>query len=268
MGDSTASPTSPDELLAVADAAVDLVVDRVARASTDPSLTIETKSSRTDMVTSMDRWVEQTLVESISMARPGDGFLGEEGTSRPSSTGVTWVIDPIDGTTNFIYDIPGYSISVAARIADTSIVGVVHDPVRGERFRATLGGGATLNGERISTGSSTDLSTSLIATGFSYDSHRRRLQAEALVNVISEVRDIRRMGGAALDLCALACGRVDAYYERGLSAWDLAAGALIAAEAGAIIDLHEHDDGALVGSSPSIHQAFSRLLESAGVHTA
>jgi len=262
------SHTPPIELLAIADEAVDLVTDRVARAGADPSLTIETKSSRTDMVTNMDRWVEQTLVAAISESRPGDGFLGEEGTSRPSTTGITWVIDPIDGTTNFVYDLPGYSISVAATIAGASIVGIVHDPVRSERFRATLGGGATLNNKRINTGTSFDLSTALVATGFSYDSDRRRSQAEALVKVIPEVRDIRRMGGAALDLCALACGRVDAYYERGLSPWDIAAGVLIASEAGALIDLHEQDGGALVGSSPSIHEAFARLLEQAGVHTA
>ncbi len=262
------SDTAPANLLVIADAAVDLVIARVAGSSADPSLTIETKSSRTDMVTSMDRWVEKTLVDSISRARPNDGFLGEEGSSVESATGVTWVIDPIDGTTNFVYDIPGYSVSVAASISGSAVAGLVHDPVRGERFRATIGGGATRNGEPISAGGATDLSTSLVATGFSYDRERRRAQAEALVNVLPAVRDIRRLGGAALDLCALACGRIDAYYERGLSPWDTAAGALIAAEAGAIIDFHLDDNGAFVGASPLIYEAFCRLLESAGVHAA
>ncbi len=262
------SDTLPGDLLAIADAAVDLVVARVAGSSADPNLTIDTKSSRTDLVTSMDYWVEQTLVDAISTTRPGDGFLGEEGSSVESTTGVTWIIDPIDGTTNFVYDIPGYSISVAASIAGSAVAGLVHDPVRGERFRATIGGGATRNGEPIVTGGATDLSTSLVATGFSYDRDRRRAQAEALVSVLPAVRDIRRLGGAALDLCALACGRIDAYYERGLSAWDTAAAALIATEAGVIIDDHGDDDGAFVGASPLIYEAFCRLLESAGAHTA
>ncbi len=255
-------------LLDVADAAVDLVADRVASSTADPKLTIDTKSSRTDMVTNMDRWVERTLVDAISLARPGDGFLGEEGTSQESTTGVTWVIDPIDGTTNFVYDIPGYSISVAASVDGSVVAGLVHDPVRSERFRATLGGGATLNDAPIRVGTPASLATSLVATGFSYDSDRRRAQAHALIEVLPAVRDIRRFGGAALDLCSLACGRVDAYYERGLQPWDLAAGALIATEAGAIVDTHEADNGALVGASPSIYVDFSDLVAMSGAHLA
>ncbi len=255
-------------LLEVADAAVDLVTDRVAKSSADPDLAIDTKSSRTDMVTDMDRWVEHTLVQSISAARPGDGFLGEEGTSSASTTGVTWIIDPIDGTTNFVYDIPGYSISVAASIDGSVVAGIVHDPVRSERFRATLSGGATRNDEAIRVSTPLNLATSLVATGFSYQSERRRAQAKVLEHVLPAVRDIRRFGGAALDLCSLACGRVDAYYERGLQPWDLAAGALIATEAGATVDVHDADDGALIGASPSIFSDFSELISESGAHLA
>ena len=254
------------ELLAVADSAVDQVVHKVVRSGTQPPLTVHTKSSRTDMVTDIDQWVEENLVREILEARPHDGILGEEGASRPSSSGVTWIIDPIDGTTNFIYDIPGYSISVAADIDGQVVAGLVHDPVRDERFRATLGGGASSNNKSIFVSGATDLSTALVATGFSYNSDRRRTQAESLVTILPEVRDIRRLGGAALDLCALACGRVDAYFERGLAPWDTAAGALIASEAGAILDPRDPADGAFLGSSPGIFDNFADLLERAGSH--
>lgn len=252
----------------MADAAVDLVVNRVANSSGQPGLAVDTKSSRTDMVTDIDRWVETNLVNAILADRPDDGFLGEEGASRPSSSGVTWVIDPIDGTTNFIYDIPGYSISIAADVGGQTVAGLVHDPVRNERFRATVGGGATRNNNPISVSGATDLSTALVATGFSYDRERRREQAMSLVEILPEVRDIRRLGGAALDLCALACGRVDAYFERGLAPWDTAAGALIAIEAGAVVEPRNTAEGAFVGSSPAIFDEFSRLLERAGSHRA
>lgn len=258
----------PLVLLSIADAAIDLVVSRVSESAAQSSLEVDTKSSRTDMVTDMDRWSEKTIVQSISAARPGDGFLGEEGTSRESTSGVTWVIDPIDGTTNFVYDLPGYSISVAAQVGDTVVAGAVHDPVRGERFRATLGGGATRNHESIRVSKAQDLSTSLIATGFSYDSDRRFAQAEVLTRVLPLVRDIRRFGGAALDLCSLACGRVDAYYERGLAPWDMAAGALIATEAGATVAGNSGGSGALIGASPGIFDSIAALLDRAGAHSA
>ncbi len=255
-------------LLGIADAAIDLVVGRVSASSAQSSLKVDTKSSRTDMVTDMDRWTEKTIVDSITAARPGDGFLGEEGTSRESTTGVTWVIDPIDGTTNFVYDLPGYSISVAARVDDAIVAGVVHDPVRDERFRATLGGGATCNHASIQVSGAQDLATSLVATGFSYDSDRRFAQAEVLTRVLPLVGDIRRFGGAALDLCSLACGRVDAYYERGLAPWDMAAGALIATEAGATVAANSVGNGALIGASPGIFDSIAALLDRAGAHTA
>jgi len=261
------SSASATELLRIADDAVDLVAHRLDRSGTNPTLEIETKSSRTDMVTDIDRWVEANLVEAILSRRPDDGILGEEGSSRPSASGITWVIDPIDGTTNFIYDIPGYSISVAASMEGRAVAGLVHDPVRDERFRATVGGGATRNGIAICVSNADDLSTALVATGFSYDSARRRAQAQSLVTILPAVRDIRRMGGAALDLCALACGRVDAYFERGLAPWDTAAGALIAAEAGAVVNHGEASSGAFFGSTPAIFDRFSALLEEAGAHS-
>lgn len=257
----------PAELLSVADDAVDRVVPTI-RDARDRDRGTATKSSGTDMVTEFDQWSERTLVAAIEASRPDDGFLGEEGANRPGTSGVVWVIDPIDGTTNFLYDLPGFSISVAAHLDGESIVGVVHDPVRDERFRARRGGGATRNDERVHASDRVDLATALVATGFSYDARRRRAQAEVLAEVIPHVRDIRRFGGAALDLCSVACGRVDAYYERGLGPWDTAAGCLIASEAGAVVDDHSDTDGAVLVAAPGIAAPFATLVETAGGHRA
>lgn len=264
---------SPDDLVAIADAAIDLVVPRLCDALQTMQLDTSQvgtalKSSPTDLVTEFDRWSERTIVEAITTRRPDDGFLGEEGASIEGSSGVTWLIDPIDGTTNFVYDLPGCSVSIAAASGGVVTAGVVHDLVRGERFRATLGGGATRDHRPITTSDRADLATALVATGFSYDAERRRAQATTLVHLLPAVRDIRRLGGAAVDLCALACGRVDAYYERGLSPWDSAAGALIAAEAGAVIDDRTDIGGGLVGAGPAIADEFFSLVDAAGGHEA
>ncbi|MEZ5244432.1 MAG: inositol monophosphatase family protein [Acidimicrobiales bacterium] len=263
----------PDEplahgLLALADRAIDLVVPGLREALHTMDLDAGTKSSQTDLVTEFDTWSERTIVDAITAARPDDGFLGEEGARVEGSTGVVWLIDPIDGTTNFVYDLPGCSVSIAASVDGVMTVGAVHDLVRDERFRATLGGGATRNHEPIAVSRRRDLATSLVATGFSYDADRRRAQAAALTILLPQVRDIRRLGGAAVDLCALACGRVDAYYERGLQPWDSAAGALIATEAGAVLEDRSALDGALVGAAPGISEDFFLLVDAAGGHTA
>jgi len=256
------------ELLALADAAIDLVVPRLRDALRRMDLAADTKSTQTDLVTEFDTWSERTIVGAITTARPGDGFLGEEGARVTGSTGVTWLIDPIDGTTNFVYDLPGCSVSVAASVDGVMTVGVVHDLVRDERFRARLGGGASRNHDPIAVSRKGDLPTALVATGFSYDADRRGAQAAALTTILPRVRDIRRLGGAAVDLCALACGRVDAYYERGLGPWDCAAGALIATEAGALIEDRSEVGGALVGATPAIAKDFFSLVDAAGGHQA
>lgn len=257
-----------DELLAVADDATDLVVPRLRETMRSMDLAADTKSSHTDLVTEFDRWSEETIIDAIAAARPDDAIVGEEGTAKPGASGVRWLIDPIDGTTNFVYDLPGCSVSVAAAVDGVPTVGVVHDLARDERFRATVGGGATRDREPIAVSARRDLATALVATGFSYDAERRRAQASVLVRLLPTVRDIRRLGGAAVDLCSLACGRVDAYYERGLGPWDSAAGALIAAEAGAMIDDRSPDGGALVAAAPGIADAFAALLDEAGAHRA
>jgi fructose-1,6-bisphosphatase/inositol monophosphatase family enzyme len=193
-----------------------------------------TKSSPTDLVTDVDRSSETLIVSSLLRARPEDSILGEEGSSRQGSTGVTWVIDPLDGTINYLYGIPVFAVSIAARIEGRSVVGVVHDPIAGETFSAAEGQGAFLNGRQLSLAATgRPLGEALVGTGFSYSSQHRAAQARLLSVVLPEVRDIRRAGSAALDLCAVACGRLDAYYESGLQPWDRAAGGLVAREAGA-----------------------------------
>jgi myo-inositol-1(or 4)-monophosphatase len=219
---------------------------------------VRTKSSATDMVSEVDEACERLIVAGIERARPGDGILSEEGASAETTTGVRWVIDPIDGTTNYLYGHPGYAISIAAEVDGETAVGVVHDPMHGERFAAARGGEATRNGAPIRVSEETELGSALIATGFAYTGPERVAQAELLVRVIGSIRDIRRMGAAAVDLCSVACGRVDGYYERGLNSWDLAAGALIARTAGATVG--ELDDGTLVVAPPALYEPLRSAL--------
>jgi len=226
----------PEHLLAVAldaaRAAARLVVDERPPGRLGVA---GTKSTDTDIVTVMDQRAETLLLERITAARPEDGYLGEEGAVREGTTGVTWVVDPIDGTVNYLYGIPAFAVSVAARTSDGVLAGVVVNPVSGETWTAVRGGGAHLDGRPIHVNPAPELAMALVATGFGYAAERRALQADVLRQVLPRVRDVRRAGAASLDLCALACGRVDAYYEQGLQPWDLAAGGLIAEEAGATV---------------------------------
>jgi len=194
-----------------------------------------TKSSPTDVVTESDTAAEQLLRARLLGARPQDSFLGEEGGADEGTSGVRWVVDPIDGTVNYLYGLPAYAVSVAATSGGEPLVGVVHNPVSGETWTATRGGGARLDGRRLQVSGCDRLDRALVATGFGYESRRRAHQADVLRQVLPRVRDIRRVGAASLDLCALASARVDAYYERGLKPWDLAAGGLVAREAGALV---------------------------------
>lgn len=192
------------------------------------------KSTPTDPVTVADKAAEAIVVDGILRYRPDDGLVGEEGANRLGSSSVTWYIDPIDGTTNYLYDIPAYAVSIAAAINGNLVAGVVHNPSTGELFVARAGHGAQRNGEAIQLRPKVETSSALVATGFGYSPQRRQDQAEVLHRVLPSIRDIRRFGSAALDLCALAMGRVDGYYEVGLNIWDYAAGWLIAGEAGGV----------------------------------
>ncbi len=231
-------PLPTDELSALLAVALDAAteVGRVLVEERPDELDFGTKSTPTDVVTVMDTRAERLLVDRIAAARPGDGFLGEEGASLAGTSGVRWVLDPIDGTVNYLYRLPGWAVSVAAEADGEMQVGVVVVPTYGEVFAATLGGGATRNGRPIHVSDRTTLAQALVGTGFGYDSARRARQGQILAVVLPAVRDVRRVGAASVDLCAVACGRLDGYYERGLAPWDLAAGGLVAREAGARVE--------------------------------
>lgn len=223
----------------------------------------DTKSTSTDVVTAADRAAERLLVEGIRSARPGDGILGEEGAEQDETSGVRWIVDPIDGTVNYLYGIPHWAVSVGIEIDGTTEVGVVFDAAKDELFCAIRGNGAWSNDRPLRCTMPPDLSQALVATGFGYDARRRAAQARLLPRLIPAVRDIRRMGAASLDLCALAAGRIDAYYEQGLEPWDMSAGLLIAAEAGAQVGgLRGRPPGAelVVAASPTVFEPLRALL--------
>ncbi|NDO89047.1 inositol monophosphatase [Cellulosimicrobium cellulans] len=198
-----------------------------------------TKSTATDVVTRMDADSEALLRREIAAARPDDAILGEEEGSSSGTSGITWVIDPVDGTVNYLYGVASYAVSVAAVVGPpdprewTVLAGAVHSVVDDRTWTAGLGAGATLDGRPVRVNAETGLGQCLVGTGFGYDADRRRAQARVLVDVLPQVRDIRRLGSAAIDLCLVATGELDLYYERGLNPWDMAAGALVAQEAGA-----------------------------------
>ena len=226
----------------------------------------DTKSSTVDVVTAADRAAEALIVDRLGSERPDDGILGEEGTGTTGTTGRRWIIDPIDGTTNYIYGVPSYGVSVAVEIGGELMVGVVYEPVFDRCYAARSGGSATKNGVVIHANSDPSVETALVATGFGYIAERRRGQAEVLVELLPQVRDIRRFGSAALDLCYLAEGMVDAYYERGLNRWDLAAGTVIARAAGArVADLNglEPSEDFTLGANPALFERLQTILTAA-----
>lgn len=223
----------------------------------------QTKSTPTDVVTAADTAAEGLITAGLRAARPGDGLLGEEGADDLSSTGIRWVVDPVDGTVNFLYGLPQWAVSIGVEVDGVTEVGVVHDPAKAETFTAVRGRGAWLGDQRLGCTSATELSQTLVATGFGYDARRRAAQAALLPRVLPTVRDIRRQGAGALDLCAVAAGRVDAYYEQGMSPWDWTAGALIAREAGARVGgLRGRDEGPamVLAAAPGVFGALHDLL--------
>jgi myo-inositol-1(or 4)-monophosphatase len=213
----------------------------VARGRASAAQHVDVKSSPVDVVTAVDRASEELVVGRLLAARPDDGVLGEEGAARAGTSGVQWVIDPIDGTVNFLYDLPAYAVSIAAEVDGEVVAGVVLNVATGETFTATAGGGAHVEAPahpgrvRLTGSRPASLEQTLVATGFGYRVEQRRAQGAVVAQLLPRVRDIRRYGSSALDLCAVAAGRVDAYYELDLNRWDHAAGALVAAEAGVVV---------------------------------
>ena len=232
-----------------------------------------TKSSAVDVVTAMDLASEALLRRMIAERRPDDGILGEEEGLLAGTSGVTWVLDPIDGTVNYLYGLPAYAVSVAAVVGEptpetwTVVAACVHHVADGRTWTATLGGGAYEDGRRLRVNDAVPLSASLLATGFGYTVERRRGQARVVADLLPRVRDIRRMGSAAIDICHLAAGNLDLYYERGLQPWDLAAASLVAREAGAsVLGLHGREPSeamTVAGPEPTV-RALVALLEDLG----
>jgi myo-inositol-1(or 4)-monophosphatase len=229
---------------------------------------VQTKSSPTDVVTEMDRVAERLIRDRLAAARPGDAVLGEEG-GQTGAGSVRWIVDPLDGTVNYLYGLPDWAVSIAAEVAGDVVAGAVCVPLRRSLFTASSGGGAWLESagrpgrQRLACNTGVRLSAALVATGFGYGADQRARQGIVAGAVLPRVRDIRRSGSAATDLCSVAAGQVDAYYEQGVHVWDIAAGGLIAREAGAETGgLHGQPAGAdmALAAAPELFTELHDLL--------
>ena len=234
-----------------------MLLDKATRAPSG----ISAKSTRTDLVSDADRAADALVVERIRAAFPDDAIVSEEGGTVAGRSGRTWYVDPLDGTINYLYGMPHWSVSIACADAAGALAGVVFDPVRAELFSAGRGAGATLGSRRLSVTTVTDPGIALVATGFSYDARERAAQAAVVARIAGSVRDIRRGGSAALDLAWVAAGRLDAYFEVSRSPWDSAAGELLVREAGGLVTWTEHTE--IVASGPAVHAALGALLRAA-----
>lgn len=251
---------TPQDLVGHASTVARSAAGRIREASAT-ARSYSTKSSPTDVVTQTDLAVEEHIRSELEALVPGSSFIGEEFADVHGSNGVGWVIDPLDGTVNFLYGLPIVSVSVAATTNGSIVAGVVVDVFGDEVFSASIHGGATLDGRPITVNGTSELGQSLLATGFSYDSATRASQAERLATLMGRVSNLRCLGSAALHLCAVATGRVDGYFETDLKQWDYAAGALVAREAGAVVDLPSPENGdMLVATAPGIYEALSGLI--------
>ena len=235
---------------------------------------VTTKSTPTDVVTASDHALEALIRQRLGQLRPGDAVLGEEHGGTAGETATSWLVDPIDGTVNFLYGMPWYAISLAAVRDGDSVAGAVIEPETGRLWSAAVGEGATCDGRPLRVSRATDLSLALVGTGFSYRAERRVRQVRMIGGMLPHVRDVRRAGSASLDLCAVAAGWVDAYLEHGCNWWDWAAAALIAAEAGALVRTPgpigsvPPDDGlgadALFAATPGIAEELTALARAHG----
>jgi myo-inositol-1(or 4)-monophosphatase len=229
-------------------------------ALSEGSPAIASKSSPTDLVSEVDLAVERLIRDRLQAERPGDAILGEEGGDHEGTTGLRWVVDPLDGTTNFLFGIPQWCVSIACEDGEGALAGVVYDPLREEMWAARRDGPATLDGEPLRPRRSGELATALVATGFGYDAGVRAVQAGTLARLLPRVRDIRRLGAAALDLAWTAAGRFDAYYERGVAHWAVAAGALVCERAGLAVRRLEPEPPAAAGLLVAPRELLDHLL--------
>ena len=234
----------------------------VVRDGYGSALAVGRKSSPTDIVTQTDLHAEALIREQLLAATPQAGFVGEEGGSSTPGARLQWLVDPLDGTINFLYGVPIFAVSIAAAVDGEVVAGAVVDVLRDELFSAALGGGARCNGRPIAASSCATLAEALVATGFSYQAQTRDQQGEVAHRLLSRARDLRCFGSAALNLCWVACARLDGYYQRDTKIWDRAAGALIAAEAGARTELPcpENDD-LVMAATPGVYEALRAAVQ-------
>jgi myo-inositol-1(or 4)-monophosphatase len=219
------------------------------------------------MVTKYDKASEAMITDGLRRLRPDDGIVGEEGAAHTGTSGITWHVDPIDGTTNFFFDLPLWAVSIGAVDENGPIAGAVFAPALNDMFTASRDEGATLNGVPIAARDNSDISDALVCTGFSYRVHEREHHAQRVADMVMKVRDIRRFGAAAIDLCFVACGRLDAYFEEHLHSWDLVAGQIIATEAGALVTNYAGDPVTpqqVLASNPQVHSAMISLIAESG----
>ena len=256
------SERSPKELREIAVDVATRAAERVRQSAGSVSA-YRTKSTPTDVVTSVDIATERFVREELERLVSGSSIAGEELDDVDGDSSVGWVVDPIDGTVNYLYGLPIVAVSIGATIYDVPVAGAVVDVFLNETFAAAAGEGATLDGNPISASTETDLSQALLATGFSYDAADRVIQAKRLTSIVGEVRSLRCLG-SALHLCDVASGRLDAYFETGLGRWDYVAGALVAQEAGAMVELPTQDNGnLLVAAAAGINAALRSTIATA-----
>ena len=261
------SPSIGSQLRLIAESLAREAGDMALRGRKSGPLTATTKSSPIDMVTKFDKASEAMITEGLAKIRPDDSIVGEEGAAKQGTSEITWHIDPIDGTTNFYFDLPMWAVSIGAVDEHGPLAGAVYVPALGEMFSGARTEGSTLNGMPIGVRNNHDIADALVCTGYSYRISEREVHAKRVADIVMKVRDIRRFGAAAVDLCFVACGRLDAYFEEHLHSWDLIAGQVIATEAGAIISDYAGNPvtpAQVLAATPGVHADLIRLIATSG----
>ncbi len=261
------SPSIGSQLRLIAESLAREAGDMALSGRQSGPLTATTKSSPIDMVTKFDKASETLITEGLAKVRPDDSIIGEEGAAKQGASGITWHIDPIDGTTNFYFDLPMWAVSIGAVDEHGPLAGAVYVPALGEMFSGARTEGATLNGMPISVRNNNDIADALVCTGYSYLISERKVHAKRVADIVMKVRDIRRLGAAAVDLCFVACGRLDAYFEEHLNSWDLIAGQVIATEAGAVFSDYVGNavtPAQVLAATPGVHADLIHLIATSG----
>ena len=261
------SPSIGSQLRLIAESLAREAGDMALSGRKSGPLTATTKSSPIDMVTKFDKASETLITEGLAKVRPDDSIIGEEGAAKQGASRITWHIDPIDGTTNFYFDLPMWAVSIGAVDEHGPLAGAVYVPALGEMFSGARTEGATLNGMPISVRDNNDIADALVCTGYSYLISEREVHAKRVADIVMKVRDIRRLGAAAVDLCFVACGRLDAYFEEHLNSWDLIAGQVIATESGAVFSDYVGNavtPAQVLAATPGVHADLIHLIATSG----